>query len=391
MANDPGKNNRPSASSGGGGAWGSITGTLSAQTDLQAELDAKADSAHTHVVADVTDAGALASLDTVDTVQLLDGSVTLAKHANIATDSFLGRTTAATGAVEVLSAGDARTVLNVADGATADQNIANAEQELTANRTVTIASGTNYYLYLNLIDDTGANNKTASIIIQPSVPRVVVSAVEDGVSSTGFTCGSANLNLQVSAGADQQINGDSGTAGDQYQCGGAGNPPVWASSIVHAATAPNTAQLWFHTTDNCIYYYDSSRTKWLSTHEEEYSFAISSTSTGNQILRQEGNLTAFVSDGRGIPVVKDITVTGWAWAVRGGGTNSRNTNLQKEDEAGTYSSAFYTSTPAGTWTSSVETNLNADFDSTDRIGVILYSGASAQDPRCRVTYRRRPS
>lgn len=41
---------------GGGGptAWGSITGTLSAQADLQTALDGKANSSHTHIIADVT-------------------------------------------------------------------------------------------------------------------------------------------------------------------------------------------------------------------------------------------------------------------------------------------------------------------------------------------------
>jgi hypothetical protein len=37
--------------------WGEITGTLTAQTDLQAALDAKADASHTHVEADITDLG----------------------------------------------------------------------------------------------------------------------------------------------------------------------------------------------------------------------------------------------------------------------------------------------------------------------------------------------
>jgi hypothetical protein len=37
--------------SGGSGAWGAITGTLSDQTDLQAELDGKADLAHIHTIA----------------------------------------------------------------------------------------------------------------------------------------------------------------------------------------------------------------------------------------------------------------------------------------------------------------------------------------------------
>ena len=39
----------------GGGTWGSITGTLSSQTDLQTALTGKASSSHTHVAADVTD------------------------------------------------------------------------------------------------------------------------------------------------------------------------------------------------------------------------------------------------------------------------------------------------------------------------------------------------
>lgn len=40
---------------GGGASWGGITGTLSSQTDLQAALDAKAASSHTHTSAAVTD------------------------------------------------------------------------------------------------------------------------------------------------------------------------------------------------------------------------------------------------------------------------------------------------------------------------------------------------
>lgn len=39
---------------GGGGAWGTITGTLSAQTDLQSALNGKANTSHTHAIANVT-------------------------------------------------------------------------------------------------------------------------------------------------------------------------------------------------------------------------------------------------------------------------------------------------------------------------------------------------
>ncbi|MFN4191805.1 MAG: hypothetical protein ACK4FR_02585 [Tabrizicola sp.] len=55
------------------------------------------------------------------TVWTIDaGAVTLAKMADIATDSFLGRDTAGTGAPEVLTPAQARGILNVADGATAN-------------------------------------------------------------------------------------------------------------------------------------------------------------------------------------------------------------------------------------------------------------------------------
>tara|TARA_R110000737_G_C14531185_1_gene477243 strand:+ start:327 stop:1214 length:888 start_codon:yes stop_codon:yes gene_type:complete len=269
--------------------------------------------------------------------------------------------------------------------------LASGDQELTSNRTVTIPTGTSHYLYLWLIDDTGANDKTASIIVQPSIPRVVVTASEATVGSASFAMGSNSFDMLLAAGSDCRLNGDPGTAGDVWTSGGTGSPPVWNPGVVHSATAPDTSQLWWHTVDLIMYAYDSSRTKWLSTHEEQYHFAISATSTANHILRQEGNLTAFVSDGRGRGVMHDITVTGWVWHVRGGGTSSRDTNLQKEDEAGTYTFNFYTTTPAGTWTVSRQTILNHDYDATDRIGVILYAGASAQDPRCSVTYRRRPS
>ena len=60
-------------------AWGDIGGTLSNQTDLQSALDAKANSSHTHVLADITDSGDLAALDTVGTTEIDDNAITSAK------------------------------------------------------------------------------------------------------------------------------------------------------------------------------------------------------------------------------------------------------------------------------------------------------------------------
>lgn len=72
----------------------------------------------------------------VQTAQLADESVTLAKLAHMATASLLGRSTAGTGDPEVLSASAARTLLNVEDGATADQS--NAEIETAYNAQVSV-------------------------------------------------------------------------------------------------------------------------------------------------------------------------------------------------------------------------------------------------------------
>jgi hypothetical protein len=66
------------------------------------------------------------------------GAVTLAKMASIATDSFLGRDTAGTGAPEVMTPAQARVILNVADGATA--NSSNATLLDRANHTGVQAS-----------------------------------------------------------------------------------------------------------------------------------------------------------------------------------------------------------------------------------------------------------
>jgi len=58
---------------------------------------------------------------TISTSQIADSAVTLAKQADIATNRILGRSSSGTGVVESLTLPQARTLLNVEDGATADQ------------------------------------------------------------------------------------------------------------------------------------------------------------------------------------------------------------------------------------------------------------------------------
>ncbi|MES2539145.1 MAG: DUF2793 domain-containing protein [Pseudomonadota bacterium] len=68
------------------------------------------------------------------------GAVTLGKLADLATSTILGRTTAGTGSPEALTATEVRTILNVANGATA--NAADAVLLARANHTGTQAAGT---------------------------------------------------------------------------------------------------------------------------------------------------------------------------------------------------------------------------------------------------------
>ncbi|HUU35273.1 MAG TPA: hypothetical protein VMW48_14510, partial [Vicinamibacterales bacterium] len=97
-----------------------------------------ATASHTHTLTDVTDSGALAALATVNSTEIDDEAVTLPKMAHVATATLLGRVTAATGDVEALTTTQARTNLNVEDGATADQS--DAEIETAYNAQVAAAS-----------------------------------------------------------------------------------------------------------------------------------------------------------------------------------------------------------------------------------------------------------
>lgn len=147
---------------GGGASWGSITGTLSDQADLQAALDGKASASHTHPVADLSDASANAKsllqaanyaamralLDLepgvdfftytadgttleltgtqfaikdggVRTMQIADAVVTLAKIQDIGQNRMLGRVSSGSGVPEQLTPSQARDVLDVEpDGST---------------------------------------------------------------------------------------------------------------------------------------------------------------------------------------------------------------------------------------------------------------------------------
>jgi len=84
-------------------------------------LLARANHTGVQLIATISDAGALASLDTVSTTEIDNEAVILTKITNISTATILGRNTAGSGSPEELSATVVRAILNVENGATADQ------------------------------------------------------------------------------------------------------------------------------------------------------------------------------------------------------------------------------------------------------------------------------
>lgn len=102
--------------------WGGITGTLSDQTDLQTALNTKA---NTSSLAAVATSGSAADLGTgtLPIARIADGTVTLAKLANMATASVFYRKTAGTGVPEVQTLATLKADLGLTGTNSGDQTI----------------------------------------------------------------------------------------------------------------------------------------------------------------------------------------------------------------------------------------------------------------------------
>ena len=131
----------------------------------------------------------------VTTSKLGSNAVDLNKIQTVITDTFLGRTTNGTGNVEVLSAASARGILNVENGATADQT---ASEILTAIKTV---DGAGSGLDADTVDgissasflrsDT-ADNSSGDITFSGGAGAVTISSGSDIRGSHGNWTGEAN-------------------------------------------------------------------------------------------------------------------------------------------------------------------------------------------------------
>lgn len=159
-------------SGGGGGTWGSITGTLSDQTDLQAALDTKAAIGHTHVIGDVT--GLQTALDGKAAVGHTHTSSDITDFDEAAQDA-VGNALSNAGDIEFTynDAGDAITA-NIKDGAVDEDALATItidwqetiHIERAKNDTITIIGNSHYEWTITdvvAISDSGTCTLTISI------------------------------------------------------------------------------------------------------------------------------------------------------------------------------------------------------------------------------------
>ncbi|MCH8134799.1 MAG: hypothetical protein IIB77_02335, partial [Proteobacteria bacterium] len=123
---------------------------------------------------------------------IANDAVTLAKMANMATASFIGRTTAATGDPEVLSATTARSILNVENGAAADQTIT-----LTGNVT---GAGTGSFV-ATIANNAVSLAKMADIATDSFIGRDTAATGDPEVLSA--TTARSILNVENNSTADQ--------------------------------------------------------------------------------------------------------------------------------------------------------------------------------------------
>ena len=96
------------------GASDLVTGELAVRTDTAKLFTKKDDNS-------VAEIGASVGTDDVDTAAIQDDAVTFAKIQNIGNNKIAGRISSGTGNIEQLSAANVRSIINVEDGATADQ------------------------------------------------------------------------------------------------------------------------------------------------------------------------------------------------------------------------------------------------------------------------------
>jgi hypothetical protein len=136
--------------------------------------------------------------------------------SNVATDRILGRTTAGSGDSEQLTASEVRTLINVADGATADQDLSGLLPKAGGTMTGNIALNGNYLsgdggdegVFVDSSGNVGIGTASPSTVlhIEASNPTLTIEDSRNGSPSVGDTMASINFKSKdTSSGYQDEI------------------------------------------------------------------------------------------------------------------------------------------------------------------------------------------
>ena len=167
----------------------------------------------------------------VGTSEIDNDAVTFDKFQNISTDTILGRDTASTGSVEALSPTQARSILNVENGATADQTAGEIKTRLQSNKLTAseiaddaigedqLAAGVNSDIALGVAANTTAN---AAIPNQTGSPGDIL-VIPGGGSNFSSKVSSGTLFDNGIAAKGIVVNSTTPNAGDIITADGSNN------------------------------------------------------------------------------------------------------------------------------------------------------------------------
>lgn len=115
----------------------------------------------------------------VGTTQLAAGGVTLTKMANIAENTFIARKSSSTGTPEAITAAEARTILNVADGAN-NYSLPTASSSVLGG----IKVGTNLSIANGVLSSSFTNTQLSTEQVQDIVGAMVTGNTETNIAVT---------------------------------------------------------------------------------------------------------------------------------------------------------------------------------------------------------------
>lgn len=312
--------------------WGSIQGTLSDQTDLQTELNAKANIAHSHVA----------------------NSIPNSELATMASNTISGNNSGAPATRQDLTATQVKALLAIAAADITDAS-ANGKSLLTAanyaamRTLLSLVVGTNVQAWSTLLDTIAALPATVGLLEKTGATTIdAVRVIGTSTDTSIPTWGNVLTNqLRVIDATDMSaVSGNpSGrfaitmqepNAGVVWKSNGAAAPNGWDRQFANSGTfaemqavaSPYDGQRWFVTTIDfggslsafplrSWYTYDGVNLRWVADAPMSYSILADTTSVTNDAL------TVKVSHSIVFPlkfITQYMHVSGWIHAKRTSGT-----------------------------------------------------------------------